>query len=103
MNEAFISSYIQKRSQDLGWSSYAQYVRQFTIDQNASIEVYGHSDFYVLLGQPEEVSIESDCGAYDLGDSGISEQQHEHCGTIMISNLGSCTRSVTLIQVTQTH
>ena len=102
MTEAFISSYVQKRSLELGWTDFSMRVRQFTLDIGGKLTLETYTDFYVLLGQPEDISIESDWGAFDSGDAAIREQQHEHAGTIYISNLGSCTRSITLVQVTQT-
>lgn len=102
MTESFISHYVQKRSQELDWTDFSIRVRQFSLDINGKLILEAYTDFYVLLGQPEDISIESDSGAYDPADATISEQQHEHSGTIYISNLGSCERAITLVQVTQT-
>ncbi len=102
MTEAFISSYVQKRSKELGWPDFSLRLRQFNLDMGSSFELESYTDFYVLLGQPEDISIESDSGAFDLGDTAISEQQHEHSGTINITNLGNCAKSISLVQVTQT-
>lgn len=101
MNVAFISDYVKKRSQELGWQNFSMRVRQIGIETDTVHTLEAYTDFYVLLGEPHDISIESDTGAYDLADTAISEQQHEHSGTIYINNLGGCSRSISLVQVTQ--
>lgn len=97
--------YIPRRMRELGYGD--NYLIRFqvfnVIDGEQMIINAQAGEFYLLVEDYEEISIESETGYYELGN-GISNQQHyEHSGEIIITNNSIDLKSIRMIQVIPKH
>jgi len=101
MTIAFATEYvIPERARDLGYGKeYYLKFRHLVLDPKEVREINGSNQFFVLLEEPEDISIESDFGIYDLFAKHINEQKYEHQGIITITNHSEERNYVKFIQV----
>jgi len=105
MNLAFALDYIPRRMQEMGFGErYVTRYKQVQIEHGATITFKAFNQLMILI-EPEIVNIkvESERGVFDLGDSTINIQQHEHSGSVKVSNNTGATKHVLLVQVIPQH
>lgn len=101
MLTGLIAPYLDKRMQELGYcKGYAMRVRHFVIHSSGMLTIQAWNEVFVLAEDAQDLRIESDLGIYDTGTPDItSEQQHEHSGLIILTNLtADCACHVQFVQ-----
>lgn len=97
--------YIPRRMRELGYGD--NYLIRFqvlnVIDGEQMILNAQAGEFYLLVEDKEEISIESETGYYELGKDTCNIQHYEHTGEIIITNNSSEIKSVRMIQVIPKH
>ncbi len=104
MNAALALEYIPRRMNELGYGTrYYIRFRHFVLQANEKIELDAYNQFFILIDEPSDVSVQSDFGTFDIAEDKINEQSYEHQGTININNYSSHTNHVRFIQVIPIH
>lgn len=100
MTIALAIEYIPRRMQDIGvGTNYYLRFRHFVLRAGETIELNADNQFYILVDEASELTIQSDFGFYDLADPTVNEQIYEHQGTITIYNYAPNATHVKFIQV----
>lgn len=100
MTVALAIEYIPRRMMDIGVGmNYYLRFRHFVLRAGETIELNADNQFFILVDEVSEVSIQSDFGLYDLADPTTNEQNYEHQGTIIINNYAPNATHVRFIQV----
>jgi hypothetical protein len=81
-----------------GKSYYIRF-RHFVLQPAEHIDIEAYNEFYILIGEPENVNITSDFGLFDLSFDKTNEQQYEHQGYISVQNYSSSINHIRFIQV----
>lgn len=104
MKMNFACDYIAHRMQVMGYGTdYVMQFRHYIIRGANPVEFDASADVYFLIGEIENVLIESAMGIYDLSNMFLSEQLHEHTGKISIRNKSAEPAHLRMIQVTPLH
>jgi hypothetical protein len=117
MNLAFALDYIPRRMREMGFGDrYVTRYRHLRLNDAESIIIKAHnqlllfievsaaSGLYVIRGDPSDgIKIESERGVFDINDTTINEQQHEHSGEVKVSNSSGALTYVLFIQAIPQH
>ncbi|HYG53127.1 MAG TPA: hypothetical protein VD905_19645 [Flavobacteriales bacterium] len=89
MNAAIIPFYIDSRMKEQGHcNGYVMRVKHYVIGPRQTVKVPAYGEIFILLEPVPDVKIESDLGVFS--NTGMApEQQHEHTGQILLTNLSS--------------
>lgn len=101
MNIAFALDYLPRRMKELGYGeNYLTRYRHMRVEDRTTVSVKAHNQLFLFIS-PEElnITVKSARGVYNLSDYTINEQQHEHSGTIEISNNTGQNQYLLFIQV----
>ncbi len=100
MTIALAIEYIPRRMMDrgVGMNYYLRF-RHFVLRAGETIEIDAGNQFFILVDEVSEVSIQSDFALYDLADPTTNEQKYEHQGNITIYNYAPNATHVRFIQV----
>lgn len=92
---------IESRMRDMAYrhEDYSVALRHYVLQGGEQREIEAYSEFYFLEHDPDDVSIKSDFGLYDLSFHKANELQYEHQGLILIQNLSGALNHVRFIQV----
>lgn len=100
MTIALAIEYIPRRMNDIGvGSNYYLRFRHFVLQANEKVELNADNQFFILVDEVPDVTIQSDFGFYDLADPSTNEQNYEHQGTISIYNYAPNPTHIRFIQV----
>lgn len=92
--------YIPRRMKDLGFGNdYYIRFRHLVLQAAEKLDIAADNQFYLLVEEVSDVTINSDLGYYDLSDPVTNEQCYEHQGSISIVNNSSAKKSIRFIQV----
>jgi hypothetical protein len=69
------------------------------IASGSSITFKAHNQIWLFIEPITSIIVESDKGVFNLADSTINEQQHEHSGVVKITNNTTSVMYVLFIQV----
>lgn len=104
MNVVLALEYIPRRMKELGFNSdYYIRFRHFVLQANEQLEINAFNQFFILVEEKCDVSIQSEFGVYDIAEDKINEQSYEHQGDILISNNRNSINHVRFIQVIPKH
>lgn len=79
--------YIPRRMQELGHgAAYSLRMKQLVLKNLEVRTINAENELYILIEEPEEISIESDTGAFDYHLTNTNELQYEHSGIIKLTN-----------------
>lgn len=93
--------YADQRMKEIGANEYTIQIRQFGIPATQSITIEGGSDLWILCDETQFTSsangslpasiirVESENGVYDIRDEEVLELEHEHTGSIKVTNQSS--------------
>ncbi len=98
-------SLIESRMHDMGFSksNYSLAFKHIVLQGNERSEIEAYNEVYFLEHDPEDVSIRSDFGFYDLSSQKTNELKYEHQGLIDLQNLSGNTNHIRFIQVILKH
>lgn len=100
MTIALALEYIPRRMNDIGvGSNYFLRFKHFVLRSMETIEIDADNQFFILVDEVADISIQSEFGIYDLSESNISELQYEHQGKIILYNYSADIKRVRFIQV----
>ena len=86
MNLAFALDYIPRRMEEMGFGdNYITRYRHFLVENKTDMIINAHNQYWYFI-EPDGLTIESERGIYNMDDTAINMQQHEHSGKIKISN-----------------
>lgn len=92
--------YIPRRMKDLGFGNeYYLRFRHLILQPTEKLDIAADNQFFILVDEVSDVTINSDLGYYDLADPVTNEQVYEHQGSITIQNNSEVKKSVRFIQV----
>ncbi len=96
--------YIPRRMKELGYED--NYSLRFVhlVLQPAEVrQIEASNEFFILVEEPANVSVESDMGIFNLALPTANEMLYEHQGQITVSNLAGAINNVRFIQVIPKH
>lgn len=100
MTIAFAIEYIPRRMQELGiGNQYYLRFRHLVLSVSETLELDADNQWFLLVEDVEDLSIESDFARYDLSDEGLNEQGYEHSGKLKLQNHAPQNRHVRFIQI----
>lgn len=99
MTEQFILGFIPERIKRLGYSKYHLRYKDLNIPPSASLVFDAYNELFFVIGDPQDISIESSYGVYDTSGDPTTSNVHEHRGEIIVSNRGDEARRVKFVQV----
>lgn len=99
MTEEFILRYAAQRVKERGFEKFLMRYHDLAIQGEEVKEINAFNEIYFLVHADTGISIQSDYGGYDYGNSSLSENVHEHSDQIQIINQTSSTKRVRFIQV----
>ena len=99
MTEEFILRYANQRVKERGFEKFLMRFHDLALQGEEVKEINAFNEIYFLVHADAGVSIQSDYGEYDYGNSSLSENVHEHGDQIRITNQTSSTKRVRFIQV----
>lgn len=105
MNLAFALDYIPRRMRELGFGErYVVRYRQLRLADKTATTFKAYNQLMLFI-EPEVlgIKVESERGVFNLGDTVLNIQQHEHSAAIRVSNDTGTTVSVLFIQVIPQH
>ncbi len=92
--------YIPRRMKELGYGdNYTLRFAHLVLQSQEVRQLEASCEFFILVEEPQNVTIDSDMGIFDLGYSATNELQYEHQGIITITNYGNAIVNVRFIQV----
>jgi len=104
MNIVLAMEYIPRRMRELGvGDNYYLRFKHLVLKANEVIELNAYNEYYLLVEDAEDVSIESDTGLFDLSDGNTNELQYEHQGSITITNNAADINHLRFIQIILKH
>lgn len=92
--------YIPRRMCEMGYGKhYMIRFRHLRLGPAEERRMHGYNQLYILVEPPDDVTVESDNGYFDVSDDRTNELQYEHQGEIVIVNLSPFSNHVRFIQV----
>jgi len=93
--------YIPRRMEELGYgNNYFLRFAHLVLQPQEVRFIEASCEFFILVEEPQNVTIDSDMGVFDLSNTVANELQYEHQGAITITNKNpNATISVRFIQV----
>ncbi|MFA6923611.1 MAG: hypothetical protein WC223_05085 [Bacteroidales bacterium] len=96
--------YIPRRMSEMGHdNNYILRFRHLILKPSEKIEIDASNQLFILVEEPQDISIDSLSGIFDLSIQNTNEMQYEHQGIISIRNLAEVARHVRFIQVIPRH
>ena len=100
---AFALDHIPRRMSELGFgNNYLTRYRQIYSDPAKKVRIDADNQYWYLI-EPDAIKVESQRGVFDLSDTAINMQQHEHSGKIIVTNNTGGYKWVLFIQVIPQH
>lgn len=100
MTIALALEYIPRRMEELGHGrEYHIRFRHLVLQPSELMTLEAYNEFYMLIDEPDGISITSDFGFFDLSFFATNEQQYEHQGYISVQNYSKSANHVRFIQV----
>ncbi|MEZ4921874.1 MAG: hypothetical protein R2780_01770 [Crocinitomicaceae bacterium] len=100
MREGTAIEIAKSKMKELGvGKKYILRYRHFVLDSLEKKQIRSENHLFILIGENEEVKIESKAGIFDMTDEGINEQQHVHRGLIKLENFDKRIQHIRFIQV----
>lgn len=97
MKIELIQQLIAQKMSFRGYANYTVLFRELKISANQAIQFKAAGQYWFLEDTiPPQFLITSETGIYDVLDNRINEMQHEHTGTIKVTNRAA---SVQLLRV----
>ncbi len=104
MTIALALEYIPRRMRELGFGNeYYLRFRHFVLSPGEMREEEGYNQFFILVEEPVDVSVNSEFGVFDLSLANANEMSYEHQGLIKIQNQSPGINHVRFIQVIPIH
>lgn len=101
---AFALDYIPRRMRELGFGeNYLTRYRQIFIKDKTSLVIDADNQLWMFIEPDSVVTINSPRGVYDMNDTTINQQQHEHSGKITVSNDSGRDTYILFIQAIPTN
>jgi len=100
MTPALAIEYIPRRMKDLGYGEnyYLRFINM--VLQAGEVRITEASaEFFILIEDPKNVSVESEMGIFNATLTTINEMQYEHQGQITITNLAEGIANIHFIQI----
>jgi len=100
MTTSLAIEYIPRRMEQLGYGE--EYYMRFVylwLQPNETRQLNATSEFYILVEDPENISVDSDMGVFNLSLTYINQMEYEHQGQIIVTNLSAKNNGVHFIQV----
>ena len=92
--------YIPRRMEELGYGKhYHIRPRHLVLQPGEKLELEAFNQLYIIVEEPENVSVTSEFGIYDLSSDKVNELTYEHQGSIQINNYSKSINHLRLIQV----
>lgn len=98
MTESFILDYIPKRMKQLDYQKWHIQYRDIAIPPESEEQIRAYNELWFIVGNPKDIYIDSDYGAYDGSQIASHEYAHEHRGLITIRNTSKEKLRITFIQ-----
>jgi hypothetical protein len=96
--------YIPRRMAELGFGNeYYLRFRHFVLQPTEQLEVSAFNQFFILVDEASDVSVNSEFGIFDLSLKNANEMLYEHQGQIIIKNHASAINHLRFIQVIPRH
>jgi len=96
--------YIPRRMEELGFGNeYYLRFRHFVLQAGETLEVPAYNQFFMLVDEAIDVSVNSEFGIFDLTLRNANEMLYEHQGLITIKNYASAVNHLRFIQVIPKH
>lgn len=100
MVPALAHEYVKRRMVELGYGDkYHMRLRHFILQGTEVRTEKAYGSYYILVEEPQRISIKSQNGLFDLDNTNTNELQYEHHGKIRIENTGRQPARVRFIQV----
>lgn len=99
MKEAFILAFIPQRMKQLGYENYHLRYRDIYLTANSTLPLAADNELYFIIGEPQDITIDSLYGYYDTTSGGITENTFQHRGQITITNVSDTAKRLKFIQV----
>ncbi len=104
MTIEFALAYIPRRMIELGvGNNYMLKFRHLIVKPLEELQIPAYNQFYILVDQPQEVSITSEFGIFDLLETNSNEIIYEHQGLITIKNNSTDYYRIRFVQVIPKH
>ncbi len=104
MTVALALEYIPRRMKELGYGSdYYIRFRHFVLQASEKLEIDAYNQFYILVEEINDASVQSDFGLFDIAEDKTNEQTYEHQGLIHITNYTNGVNHIRFIQVIPKH
>ncbi len=79
--------YIPRRMRELGYEdNYSLRFVHLVLQPSEVRQIEASCEFFILVEEPQNVTIDSDMGIFDLSFTATNELQYEHQGIITITN-----------------
>jgi hypothetical protein len=100
----FALDHIPRRMRDLGFNDeYFTDFKHYVLYAKETRKIEGFNEFFFLIDEPDNVSVASEFGVFDLSLQNVNEMKHEHQGLITITNYRSSVNHIRFIQVIPKH
>ena len=100
MTIALALDYIPRRMCERGYGNrYMIRFRHLRLEADEERRLDGHNQLFILIEPPDDITVESDAGYFDLSSDLINEVQYEHQGEIVFTNHSPFLNHVRFIQV----
>ena len=104
MAPEIIEKEIPRRMREMGHGdNYIRKFRHFSLAPAEQRKIKGEAVYFFFVGDLSGINISSAAGDYDLADTGIKEQQHEHTGKMILTNKTKAILQVQFVQVIPKH
>lgn len=101
---AFALDYIPRRMRELGYGeNYVTRYRHLYVADKTVMKIDADNQLWMFIEPEAVVTISSERGVYDMYDTTINQQQHEHSGKIKVSNNSGRDVYVLFIQAIPTN
>lgn len=99
MTAELAAAYIEKRMDELGYGKrYYLRFRHLVLAAKEKRKIEAPNQLLILINPPDEISVSSDFGVYDVTAQNINECQYEHQGSIRVRNLSGIMAHARFIQ-----
>ncbi len=79
--------YIPRRMKELGYGdNYSLRFIHLVLQPSEVRQLEATCEFFILVEEPQNVTVDSDMGIFDLSSSLTNELQYEHQGNITVTN-----------------
>ena len=100
MNEGTAIEIAEQKMKELGiGKDYIIRYRHLMLDPQQKKEIKGENHLYILIQPNSGIMVASKAGIFNMGDTGINEQQYIHRGLILIESFLKSRIDVKFIQV----